>query len=134
MPLVYDDLHRLARRYMAEERPDHTLRATALVHECYLRLLGSSHPDWQNRVQFLAVCARLMRCVLVDWARGRDRLKRGGGLAPLYLQEALTHVGRRGADLVALDDALIALAAVDPRPQPDRRVALFRWINGQGNR
>lgn len=115
MPLVYDDLHRLARRYMAAERPDHTLRATALVHESYLRLLGSAHPDWQNRVQFLAVCARLMRCILVDWARTRDRLKRGGGLTPVYLEEALTHVGRRGADLVALDDALTALAAVDPR-------------------
>ncbi|HTT64373.1 MAG TPA: ECF-type sigma factor [Bryobacteraceae bacterium] len=115
MPLVYDDLHRLAQRYMAEERPDHTLRATALVNESYLRLLGSAHPTWQNRAQFLAVCARLMRCILVDWARGRGRLKRGGGLSPLCLEEALTHVGPHGADLVALDEALTALAAVDPR-------------------
>jgi RNA polymerase sigma factor (TIGR02999 family) len=115
MPLVYDDLHRLAQRHMAQERPDHTLQATALVHEAYLRLLDSAHPSWQDRAQFLAVCARMMRRILVDWARSRHRLKRRSDSPPLCLQEALAGVGRRGEDLVALDDALTTLAGVDPR-------------------
>ena len=75
MPIVYDDLHRLAQRYMTQERPDHTLQATGLVHEAYLRLLASTHPSWQDRAHFYAVCARLMRRILVDWARTRHRLK-----------------------------------------------------------
>ncbi len=115
MPLVYDDLHRLAQRFMAYERPDHTLQATALVHESYLRLLEAAQPSWQDRAQFLAVCARMMRRILVDWARSRHRLKRQSDLPPLYLQEALAGVGRRGAELVVLDDALTTLATVDPR-------------------
>jgi len=115
MPLVYADLHRLARRCMAQERPDHTLQATALVHESYLRLLDAAQPRWQDRAQFLAVCARMMRRILVDWARSRQRLKRQSDLPPLYLQEALAGMGRRGADLVILDDALTALATVDLR-------------------
>jgi RNA polymerase sigma factor (TIGR02999 family) len=87
MPLVYDDLHRLAQRHMAQERPNHTLQATALVHETYLRLLDSAHPSWQNKAHFFAACARLMRRILVDWARTRQALKRGSDPAPVYLHE-----------------------------------------------
>ena len=115
MPLVYNDLHRLAQRAMARERPGHTLQATALVHECYLRLLDSAQPSWQDRAQFLALCARMIRHILVDWARSRQRLKRRNDLPPLSLQEALSGVRRHGTDLIALDDALTALAACDPR-------------------
>jgi RNA polymerase sigma factor (TIGR02999 family) len=100
---------------MAQERPDHTLQATALVHESYLRLLDTARPKWQDRAHFLAMCARMMRHILVDWARTRHRLKRQSDLPPLLLQEALSGVGRRGADLIVLDDALTALAAVDLR-------------------
>jgi RNA polymerase sigma factor (TIGR02999 family) len=115
MPIVYQDLHRMAQRHMAQERPDHTLQATALVHETYLRLLDAAQPSWQDRAQFLGLCARVMRHILVDWARARQRQKRQSDLPPVYLQEALDGVGSPGEDLVALDDALTALAALDPR-------------------
>jgi RNA polymerase sigma-70 factor (ECF subfamily) len=115
MPVVYQDLHRLAQRYMADEKPGHTLQPTALVNEAYLRLLDSAHPSWQSRAHFFAVCARMMRRILVDWARSRQALKRGSDVPPLELQEALAVTGRPGTDLVAVDDALQALAAVDPR-------------------
>jgi len=127
MPLVYDDLHRLAQRYMAQERPDHTLQATALVHEAYLRLLDAAHPSWQDRAHFLAVCARTMRRILVDWARARQARKRQAELAPLYLEEALAEVESAGVDLLGLDDALTALAAVDPRKS---QVAELRFFGG----
>jgi RNA polymerase sigma factor (TIGR02999 family) len=127
MPLVYDDLHRLAQRYMAQERPDHTLQATALVHEAYLRLLDAAHPSWQHRIHFLAACARIMRRILVDWARTRHRLKRESDLPPLCLQEAVAGLGRHGEDLVALDDALTALAAFDPRKS---QIVELRFFGG----
>jgi len=114
-PVVYDDLHRAARRYMADERSDHTLQATALVNEAYLRLLDSAHPSWQSRAHFFAVCGRIMRRILVDWARSRQALKRGSDVPPLELQEAAAVTGRPGTDLVAIHDALEALAALDPR-------------------
>ena len=115
MPLVYDHLHQLAQRYMAQERPGHTLQATALVHEAYLRLLESARPSWQDKTHFFALCARMMRRILVDWARSRQTLKRGSAATPLALEEAVAVVGDGGMDLVAVDDALTALAAVDPR-------------------
>src|SRR5580698_10807613 len=87
MTVVYDDLHRLAQRYMAQERPGHTLQATALVHEAYLRLLDSAHPSWQDKAHFFAVCARMMRRILVDWARSRQRLKRRSDMPALRLHE-----------------------------------------------
>jgi RNA polymerase sigma factor (TIGR02999 family) len=127
MPMVYDDLHRLAQRYMAQERPHHTLQATALVHEAYLRLLDSAHPSWQDRAHFFAVCARMMRRILVDWARSRQTLKRQSDSPPLVLQEALAGVGRPGTDLVAVDDALTALAAVDPRKS---QIVEMRFFGG----
>jgi RNA polymerase sigma factor (TIGR02999 family) len=115
MPIVYGELHRMARRYMAHESPDHTLQTSALVHEAYLRLVDSAHANWQNRVHFFAVCAQAMRRILVDWARSRQALKRGGQFRPLQLDDALVVTEEQPVDLVALDDALKALAAMDPR-------------------
>jgi RNA polymerase sigma factor (TIGR02999 family) len=127
VPLVYNDLHRLAQQYMAQERPEHTLQATALVHETYLRLLDSAHPSLRDRAHFLAVCARTMRRILVDWGRTHQAQKRGEGIAPLYLEEAITAVGRPGTDLVAVDDALTALAGLDPRKS---QVVELRFFGG----
>ena len=129
VPLVYDQLHRLAERYMAQERPGHTLQTTALVNEAYLRLVDSTQANWQNRAQFFAVCAQLMRRILVDWARARQALKRGGDVRPLDLEEALVVAEGGGPDLVALDDALKALAVVDPRKS---QVVELRFFGGLG--
>jgi RNA polymerase sigma-70 factor, ECF subfamily len=115
MPVVYDELHRLARHYMADERAGHSLQTTALVNEAYLRLADSAQPSWQNRAQFFAVCAQVMRRILVDWARSRQAMKRGGEIRLLELEEALVIAAAPGADLVALDDALKVLATVDLR-------------------
>ncbi len=114
-PLVYAELHALARRYMAGERPGHTLQTTALVNEAYLRLIETSRVQWQNRAHFFAVSAQLMRRILVDFARSRNYAKRGGAAQRLSLDEAPPVAVERGADLIALDDALTALSAFDPR-------------------
>jgi RNA polymerase sigma-70 factor, ECF subfamily len=127
VPLVYDDLHRLAHRYMAGERPGHTLQTTALVNEAYLRLAGSAQATREDRIHFFAACSRAMRQILVDWARARRAAKRGGDLPTLELQEALAVSGRPTADLVAIDDALTALAAVDARKS---RVVELRFFGG----
>ena len=127
VPLVYDELHRLARRYMAQERPGHTLQTTALVNEAYLRLVDSTQASWQNRTQFFAICAQVMRRILVDWARARQAAKRGGEAQPLELEEALVVSDKPGEDLVALDDALRELAALDPRKS---RVVELRFFGG----
>ena len=115
IPLVYRELHRLARHYMAGQQPGHTLQTTALLNEAYLRLVDSPHLGWQNRAHFFAASAQVMRCILVDWARSRQALKRGGEARPLELEEALVIADAPGADLVALDDALKALATFDAR-------------------
>src|SRR5919108_4705858 len=115
MPLVYAELRRLAKQYMARERPDHTLQATALVNEAYLRLVDAKQVRWQNRAHFFAVSARLMRHILVDLARSRHSQKRGGEAQHVSLEDALLVSQQQDADLVALDEALKALAAVDPR-------------------
>jgi len=115
IPLVYDELHRLAQRYMAGERPGHTLQTTALVNEAYLRLVDASHAGFESRAHFFAVCARVMRRILVDWARSRQAVKRGSDVPALELQEDFALSGADGVDLVALDDALQALGAVDAR-------------------
>ena len=112
-PMVYDELRRLARRYLRGERPGHSLQTTALVNEAYLRLVDYKRMQWQNRAHFFAVSAQLMRRILVEHAR-RHNLKRGGGVPHVALDEA-AYVGGRTADLVALDDALNALARLDPR-------------------
>ena len=113
-PIVYDELHRLARRYMKGERPGHSLQATALVNEAYMRLVDYKNMQWQNRAHFFAVSAQLMRRILVDHAR-RHNLKRGGGVQHVSLDDTAIISGERDADLVALDDAMNLLAELDPR-------------------
>jgi RNA polymerase sigma factor (TIGR02999 family) len=127
VPLVYDELHRLAHHYMARERIGHTLQTSALLNEAYLRLADSAKPDWKNRTHFFAVSAQVMRRILVDWARSRQALKRGGEGRPLELEESLVVADAPGADLVALDDALKALAALDPRKS---EVVELRFFGG----
>jgi len=114
LPLIYDELHTLARRYMQGERTGHTLQTTALIHEAYLRLCGAD-VAWEGRVHFLAVAAQTMRRVLVDHARAGQRAKRGGGLVPVTLDDALMVSPGRPDDLLALDEALQRLAALDER-------------------
>jgi RNA polymerase sigma factor (TIGR02999 family) len=113
-PIVYDELHRLARRYMRGERPGHSLQTTALVNEAYMRLVGYERMEWQNRAHFFAVSAQLMRRILVEHAR-RHNLKRGGGVPHVSLDEAALVGSVRAADLVALDNAMNTLAQLDPR-------------------
>ena len=113
-PIVYDELHRLAGRYMRRERPGHSLQTTALVHEAYMRLVDYKRMQWQDRAHFFAVSAQLMRRILVERARRRN-LKRGGGAPHVSLEEAAVVGGNRAGDLVALDDAMNALALLDPR-------------------
>ena len=113
-PLVYQELRRLARHYMAQERPGHTLQATALVNEAYLRMIEINRMRWQNRAHFFAVSAQMMRRILVEFARRRHRHKRGGEAQRVTLDDALP-VSATGTDFVALDDALTALSAMDLR-------------------
>jgi RNA polymerase sigma factor (TIGR02999 family) len=115
IPLVYEELRRTAKRYMRRERAGHTLQTTALVNEVYLRLIDADSVRWQDRAHFFAIAAQLMRRILVDFARRRQQLKRGGDMHQVSLDEALAVVQDRGIDLVALDDALNALASLDQR-------------------
>src|SRR2546422_7984058 len=114
-PLVYEELHKAAQRYMAREGTGHTLQTTALVNEVYLRLVDVREVTWQNRAHFFAVCAKLMRRILTDFARSRRYLKRGGDATHLSLDEALVVSEEPRADVLALDDALNGLAAFDER-------------------
>jgi RNA polymerase sigma-70 factor (ECF subfamily) len=127
LPLVYEELHRLARSYMVRERPDHTLQTTALVHEAYLRLIDASAARFQDRAHFFGMCALLMRRILVDSARSRSTAKRGGDWRPVQLEEALVVSPDSEIDLVGLDDALKALEVVDPRKS---RVVELRFFGG----
>ena len=113
-PIVYNELRRLARRYMRQERPGHSLQTTALVNEAYMRLVDYKRMQWQNRAHFFAVSAQLMRRILVDHARRRN-LKRGGGVPHVSLEDAAVVGSETAADLVALDDAMNGLAQLDPR-------------------
>jgi RNA polymerase sigma-70 factor, ECF subfamily len=124
---VHDELRRIARRCLAGERGGHSLQATALVNEAYLRLIDARHVDWQNRTHFLAISARLMRRILVDVARTKGYQKRGGGAVRVTFDDALVVTDQPGQDLVALDDALAALAAVDERKA---RVIELRFFGG----
>ena len=127
IPLVHEELRRVARRHMAHERAQHTLQATALVNEAYVRLVDIRQVRWQNRAHFFALSARLMRRILVDFARSRRYQKRGGAARKVTLDEALVVSPEPGADLVALDEALTALAAVDPRKA---QVVEMRFFGG----
>jgi RNA polymerase sigma factor (TIGR02999 family) len=131
IPLVYHELHRLAHRYMGRERGAHTLQSTALVHEAYERLIHLKDMDWQNRAHFFAVSAQLMRRILVDYARARRYSKRGGGLRQVPLNEAVAVFRDGNTDIVALDDALSALAGIDPRKC---RVVEMRFFGGLNNK
>ena len=126
-PLIYQELYRLARGYLRGERAGHPLQTTDLVNEAYLRLIVASQMRWQNRAHFFAVSAQLMRRILVDFARARRNLKRGGGAAQVSLDEALTIGPERSAELIALDDALTALAKLDERQS---KVVELRFFGG----
>ena len=132
-PLVHDELHRLAARYMAGERPGHILQPTALVNEAYLRLVDWKDVRWQNRAHFFGTAAQIMRRVLVDVARTRDRAKRGHGQLHVSLSEAADARAAAGVDLVALDDALKSARSAGRAPEPGRRAALFRWAEPRGS-
>ena len=127
IPLVYDELHRAAHRYMVREAPDHTLQTTALVHEVYLRLTGARDVAWQNRAHFQAVCATLMRRILTDVARARNSQKRGGTAAHLPLDDAILVSHTPRIELLQLDDALHDLAKVNER---QARVVELRFFGG----
>lgn len=126
-PRVHDELHRLAAHYMASEPRGHLLQATALVNEAYLRLIDWKHIRWNDRAHFFGVAAQMMRRVLVDAARARERIKRGGGSIQVSLMEVKSRPARRSADLVALDEALIALEKLDSRQS---RVVELRFFGG----
>jgi len=127
MPVVYNELRRLAQRYMRNERPNHTLQPTALVHEAYLRLVGQRAVSWQGRAHFFGVAAQLMRRVLVDHARAQHAEKRGGNESRVELDEALAPSKEKTVELLALDEALNRLAKRDPR---QARIVEMRFFGG----
>ena len=127
LPLVYDELRRRAAAYLRRERPGHSLEPTALVHEVYLRLVAQDRAAWQNRAQFLAVAAQMMRRILVDRARARGMAKRSGQWARVTLDESLAHGQPRELELLDLDRVLTELAAFDPRKS---RIAELRFFGG----
>ena len=127
MPLVYGELHRMAKRYMASQSPGHTLQTTALIHEAYLKLVGHKEKGWQNRAHFFGVAAQAMRHILVDYARSRHATKRGGETHAISLDEAAMVMDCQTAELVALDDALDRLAELAPRQS---RLVELRYFGG----
>lgn len=127
MPLVYDELRRLAHHYLRQERNDHTLQSTALVHEAYLRLAGQNPPQWQNRAHFFGIAAHIMRQILVEYARGRSAAKRGGSACRLTLDEAVALPQQMDVDVVELDKALTGLAELDAQQS---RIVELRFFAG----
>ena len=127
MPLVYEELRRLAHRYMRRGREGHTLQTSALVNEAYLRLIDQKNVHWQNRSHFFAIAAQIMRRILVDYARSRRYGKRGGGAVQVSLEERLIVSANRSAEVVALDDALKSLAKIDERKS---QVVELRFFGG----
>ena len=127
LPLIYSELHRIAEAHMRRERPDHTLQATALVNEAYMKLVGQSEASWNDRGHFLAVAATAMRRILVNHARSRGRLKRGGDRRRQGLEDVATLAGQPDVDLVALDEALTRLSSFDERKA---RVVEYRYFGG----
>lgn len=130
MPLIYDELRQLARRYLSRERQSHTLQTTALVNEAYMRLVDQTRVHWQNRAHFFGIAAQMMRRILIDHARSHLYAKRGGGVDPISLDDVPVVTEERAADLVALDDALTCLADSDPRKS---RVVELRFFGGLTN-
>ncbi len=127
MPLVYDELRRMARGYLQRERSDHTMQATGLVHEAYLRLVDQTAANWKNRAQFLAVAAQQMRRILVDYARAHQSRKRGGEWCKVEFDDALAPSVSRSLDVIALDDALKDLAQLNPQHS---RIVELRFFGG----
>jgi RNA polymerase sigma factor (TIGR02999 family) len=127
MPLIYDQLRRLAHHYMSHERAGHTLQTTAVVNEAYLRLVNRKHVHWQNRAHFFAIAAHLMRTILVDHARSHAYVKRGGGAHKIALDEAMVVSQQRAAEVVAVDEALKLLAEIDP---DQSRIVELRFFGG----
>jgi len=127
MPLVYNELRRLASHYLRRERSDHTLQGTALVHEAYLRLAGENLPEWQNRAHFFGIAANTMRRILVEHARGRNAEKRGGGVYLLSLDEAVAFPQQTDLDILELDRALLELAELD---EQQSRIVELRFFTG----
>jgi RNA polymerase sigma factor (TIGR02999 family) len=127
LPIVYQELRRLAASYLRRERPGQTLQPTALVHEAYLRLMKDRPDRWQNRAHFCAIAAHSMRQILIERARARGALKRGGAMPRITLDEALVPAGEPAVDLVALDQALERLAAMDP---DQARLVELRFFGG----
>lgn len=127
MPLVYDELRRIAAAYLRREREDHTLQTAALVNEAYLRLVDQTRADWKNRAQFFGVAAQFMRRILVDHAREHKAAKRGSGETRLALDEAINIAGQQDVDVIALDEALEELARFDPRQS---RIIELRYFVG----
>ncbi len=127
LPLVYNELRRLAASYLQRERAGHTLQATALVHEAWLRLVDQSRVEWQNRAHFFGVAAQMMRRILVDHARAHVAGKRGGGVAHVSLDNSLEISSERHAELIAIDEALKALAAFDPMKS---KIVELRFFGG----
>ncbi len=127
MPLVYEELHRLAHRYMNRERPGNSLQTSGLVHEAFMKLVDQRNVRWQNRAHFFGIAAQLMRRILVDYARSRQYAKRGGDAHQVSLDEGLIVSEERGAEVVALDEALIGLAAIDSRKS---QIVELRFFGG----
>lgn len=127
IPLIYNELRRMARRHLGHERPDHTLQSAALVNEAYLRLVGQNPPEWQNRAHFFGVAAQMMRHILVDHARNRLAAKRGAGAPRLSLDPEIALRPKPEVDLVALDGALNKLAGLDPQQS---RLIELRFFGG----
>lgn len=127
MPLVYNELHRIAARYLRRERAGHTLQSTALINEAYLRIVNINEITWQNRAHFFGVAAQIMRRLLVDHARSKLYAKRGGGAARVTLDEAIVGAAEREVDLLALDSALQLLAEIDPQ---QNRIIELRFFGG----
>ncbi len=129
LPLVYDEFRALARHYLQQERMNHTLQPTALVHEAYMKLVDQTRVDWQGKSHFFAVAAQAMRRILVDHARSRQRDKRGGGRARVVLDEAVALSPQKDEDVLALDEALEKLAKVDPRQAKVVELRFFGGLN-----
>ncbi len=128
LPLVYDELRRLADSYLRRERDNHTLQPTALVHEAYLRLVGQNTVEWQNRAHFFGISARLMREILIEYARGRNRQKRGGELkTQIALDDAVSFQGEKQVDVIAVDEALAKLEKLDER---QARIVEMKFFGG----
>lgn len=127
MQIVYDELRRLARNYLRRERADHTLQPTALVHEAYLRLVDQRSVEWQNRAHFYGIAALMMRRILVNYAKGRERAKRGGEAQRLSLSAVDRLGGKKELDLIGLDDALKRLAEIDPQQS---RIVELKYFGG----